>query len=249
MTDPLFLADIAGAGPGDVVLIEGPEGRHAATVKRMRVGESVLVADGAGAGLRGVIDSVAKNSVSVRVGELIARRPAALHTVAVQALAKGERSDIAVEAMTELGVDEIIAWQASRSIVRWEAKAEKGLAKWRSSARAATKQSRRFRIPQVSTAGTPGVVERLARADLALVLHEEATTPLSGLSVPSAGECVFVIGPEGGISPEELEAFRGAGARLVSLSDAVLRASTAGVVTLAQLQALAARGGPNGSDL
>lgn len=241
MTDPLFLADVSHAVPGEVVTVSGPEGRHAAVVKRMRPGEGVLLADGAGAGIRGVVDAVAKESITVRVNELIAREHGPLRMVAVQALAKGERSDIAVEAMTELGVDEIIAWQASRSIVRWQAKAEKGLAKWRSAATSATKQSRRLTIPAVSAATTGDIAHRLSRADLALVLHESATEPLADIDLPPHGECIFVIGPEGGIAPDELEQFEAVGAHRVSVSDAVLRASTAGVVALAQLQAISRR--------
>jgi 16S rRNA (uracil1498-N3)-methyltransferase len=249
MTDPLFLANLEGVKPGDLVTLDGSEGRHAAMVRRIRAGEMVLLSDGAGLAVRGQVVVAAKDSVDVRVSEPLSRRPPALRTVAVQALAKGERSDIAVEAMTEQGVDEIIAWQASRSIVRWQNKAEKGLTKWRSAAIAATKQSRRFRIPQVAYATTDEIVARVRDADLALVLHEDAEQPLSALSLPAQGECLFIIGPEGGISPDETEAFRAAGAKLVSVADAVLRASTAGVVALAQVQALSAVSGSAASGL
>jgi 16S rRNA (uracil1498-N3)-methyltransferase len=160
--------------------------------------------------------------------------------VAVQGLAKGERSDIAIEALTELGVDELCAWQASRSVVRWDVKADKGLARWATKVAEATKQSRRFRVPQVGYLNTAEVVARLRGAALGLVLHESATTPLSAIDLPESGEIVFVIGPEGGITPEELAAFAEVGALPVSISDAVLRTSTAGVVALAQLQALTA---------
>ncbi len=244
MTDPLFLADpgdIAAARPGSTITVGGDEGRHAATVRRLRVGESVMLADGAGRGVRGTVTAVGKSTIEVRTAELLRAPADPLEIVAVQALAKGARSDIAIEAMTEMGVDRIVAWQAARSIVRWDAKAAKGLAKWRTSATNAAKQSRRLRVPRIELADTGQVAGLLADADLALVLHEEAAQPLRALPVPASGRVVMVIGPEGGIAPAELEAFTRAGATTVLVSDAVLRTSTAGVVALAQLRALAGR--------
>ena len=79
----------------------------------------------------------------------------------------------------------------------------------------------------------------ISRADLTVVCHEDATTPLAQVSLPEHGEVVVVVGPEGGLTPDELSAFRSAGGQLVSLGDGVLRASSAGVVALAQLQVLA----------
>ncbi|MFT8395481.1 16S rRNA (uracil(1498)-N(3))-methyltransferase [Propionibacterium sp.] len=238
MTDALFLAQLSAAVPGSEVVVSGDEGRHAAAAKRMRAGESVLLSDGAGSGVRGEVTQVTKSSITVRVGELIEQPAEPLQIVAVQALAKGERSAIAIEVLTEMGAAEILAWQASRSVVRWDTKTDKGLAKWRATALAATKQSRRLRIPDVGYVSTEDVCSRLAAADLALVLHEDATQELREVPIPSAGECVVVVGPEGGISPAELEAFKAAGSRIVRVSDAVLRTSTAGVVAISQLRAL-----------
>lgn len=241
MTDPLFLADLAHTGPGDTVLVCGEEGRHAVVVRRIRVGEKVLLSDGEGAGVRGEVLEAGRDGMLVRVDEVLDPTPRPLRVVAVQALAKGERSDIAVEALTEIGADEILAWQAARSVVRWDAKIAKGVAKWSAFVLAATKQSRRLRIPPVSYASTQDVCRRLEAADLALVLHEDATEDLRQVAVPAAGECVLVVGPEGGISRAELDAFLAAGARTVRVSDAVLRTSTAGVVAVAQLEALRPR--------
>jgi 16S rRNA (uracil1498-N3)-methyltransferase len=153
-------------------------------------------------------------------------------------LAKGDRSELAVEMMTEIGVNEIVPWQASRSIVRWSPeRAARSLAKWRSAAREAAKQSRRLNVPQVSEpVDTRQLVQRAASADLALVLHEEAQESIAEVDLPRAGTVLIIIGPEGGISAEELGELTGAGARPVSISDGVLRTSTAGVVALAGLK-------------
>ena len=238
MTAALYLAEQLDYPVGTVFTLDGPEGRHAAVVKRARVGEEILVADGLGKALRCQVESVAKSSLDLLVLEELHTKPKPHKFVAVQALAKGDRSDIAIEAMTELGVDEVLAWQASRSIVRWEHKKEKGLVKWQQTLRQATKQSRRFQVPESDYLTTDQVVARIKAADLALVLHESAETWLPEIPLPSSGEILFIIGPEGGISEEELAEFAAHGAKPVLLSDAVLRASTAGVVALAQLQAL-----------
>lgn len=239
MTDALYLTDLTGVTVGGVVQVGGDEGRHAAVVKRTRVGESVLVSDGAGHAACGEVIEVTKQSIAVQVGELL-DEPAGRHRwTVVQGLAKGDRSEIAVEAMTELGADRIIAWQASRSVSRWDGKVDKGIAKWQSTAREATKQSRRFRVPEVGYLTTRGLTDLIAGAALAVICHEEATEPLVRVPLPVDGEVVVVVGPEGGISPDELDAFRAAGGRLVSLGGGVLRTSTAGLVALAQLAGLA----------
>lgn len=237
MTDALYLAELADLAVGDVIEITGDEGRHAATVKRTRVGEHLLVADGNGLGVSGEVVAVAKTLVQLRVDEIFEPSPSRYQWVAVQGLAKGERSDIAVEALTELGADEIIAWQSQRSVSRWDGKVEKGVAKWVSTARQATKQSRRFRVPKIRYAAAD-IVEALGDCDLILVAHEEATEPLARIQLPSQGRVGVVIGPEGGISETELARFQEAGAKIISLGDGVLRTSTAGLVALAQLQAL-----------
>lgn len=239
MSDALYLAELNGVGVGDVVRLEGSEARHAIASKRTRVGERLLLADGAGRAVRGEVVEVGRTSLALAVQEVVAEAAHRQHWVAVQGLAKGDRSELAVEMMTELGIDEIMAWQASRSIVRWnDDRSEKGLAKWRATAREATKQSRRFTIPTVNFATTKDIWGRITTAALAVVLHEEAELDLTELAVPEVGEMVFIIGPEGGITETELAAFVDAGAKPVRISDGVLRTSTAGVVALAQLQAL-----------
>ena len=242
MSDALFLARFDHVRIGGIVEVTGDEARHAVVVKRTRPGESVLLADGAGRAVRGRVVAAEKNRLALEVTELLASPPRAHRFVVAQALAKGDRSELAVEIMTELGVDEILAWQASRSIVRWQGeRGAKSLGRWAATAREATKQSRRFRIPEVSAADTSRVVERIGAAELALVLHESAEKTLSRVNLPEAGEILLIVGPEGGISPDELERFQQAGAVPVRISDGVLRTSTAGAIAIGQLTVLGER--------
>ena len=242
MSDALFLARFDQVRIGGIVEVTGDEARHAVVVKRTRPGESVLLADGAGRAVRGRVVAAERNRLALEVTEILASPPRAHRFVVAQALAKGDRSELAVEIMTELGVDEILAWQASRSIVRWQGeRGAKSLGRWAATAREATKQSRRFRIPEVSAAGTSRVVERIGAAELALVLHESAEKTLSRVNLPEAGEILLIVGPEGGISPDELERFQQAGAVPVRISDGVLRTSTAGAIAIGQLTVLGER--------
>jgi 16S rRNA (uracil1498-N3)-methyltransferase len=240
VTAPLFLLEtLADPRPavGAPLTLDGDEGRHAAVVRRIGPGEQVLVADGRGRGVRAVVTAAGKAGLELEVLEHLDAPDRPLRVVAVQALAKGDRSELAVEMLTEVGVDEIWPWQASRSIVRWTAeRGEKALGRWRSTAREATKQSRRLAVPTLRPVlSTAQLCAELGRADLALVLLEDATTPLRAVPLPASGTVVVVVGPEGGIAAEELERFAAAGARPVLVSDAVLRTSTAGVVAVAGL--------------
>lgn len=231
-----LLDEPAAAGPGDAVSLQGAEAHHASSVRRVRAGEEVTVGDGRGASLTGVVESVAPREVVVRIS---ARTDAPLpspRVVLVQALAKGDRDELAVQAATELGVDEIVPWQAARSVSRWDAtKAVKGRARWATIVREAAKQAHRPWVPTVSElTSTAGLVQRAAASRL-LVLEPTAPERLSTISVEHGDDrdVVLVVGPEGGIAPEELDALAAAGARLVRLGDTVLRTSTAGPAALA----------------
>ncbi len=184
-----------------------------------------------------------KRVFAVRVDEVRHDlRPAPAITV-VQALPKGERGELAVEVLTEIGVDTIVPWAASRSVAVWKGeRALKSHAKWQATAREAGKQSRRTWLPTVTPlASTTEVVALLGGAALVAVLHEDATTSLASLDVPTDGEIVVIVGPEGGIAPDELAAFEAAGAVTVRLGDEVLRTSTAGLAAVSALLARTAR--------
>lgn len=236
MTLPVFLADgLAGVRSGDRLVLDGDEGRHAATVKRIRAGEQVMLTDGAGTTATCTVIESAKTSLGLQVEETsFLDRESPMVTV-VQALPKGDRGELAVEVLTEVDVDRIVPWAASRSVAVWKGeRAVKGSAKWRATAREATKQARRAWVPEVTPlATTDEVVELIAQADLAVVLHEAAELPLADLDLDGVRHLLVIVGPEGGISEEELAAF--AGAKVVRLGSSVLRTSTAGVAAVAAL--------------
>ncbi|MDF2705989.1 16S rRNA (uracil(1498)-N(3))-methyltransferase [Nonomuraea muscovyensis] len=240
MTVPVFLSDVL---DGPELVLGGAEGRHAAAVRRLRAGERVDLTDGAGAVAECVVREVLKDALRLDVTsryEMAAPQP---RLVVVQGLPKGDRGELAVEMMTEAGVDVIVPWAASRSITQWKGeRAAKALGRWRSTAREAGKQARRFHLPEVTEpASTARVEQLLAGAALGLVLHEEAAEPLSGVELPAGGDIVVVVGPEGGVGDEELGRFRAAKAVPVLLGPTVLRTSTAGVAAAAVLLARTGR--------
>ncbi|MFI6443594.1 16S rRNA (uracil(1498)-N(3))-methyltransferase [Kitasatospora sp. NPDC050543] len=241
MTAPVFVvetAQLAGAAPGSVLRLDGPEGRHAAAVKRLEPGEAVTLADGLGLGVDGSVAAVhGKDAIDVTVAAVRHEPEPAPRIVVVQALPKGDRGELAVETMTEVGVDVIVPWAASRCITQWKGeRGAKALAKWRSTAREAGKQSRRLRFPEVrDPMTTRQLAPLLAAAAFAAVLHEEGAEPLATAELPGQGDIVLIVGPEGGVSPEELAAFAEAGARPHRLGSSVLRTSTAGVAAGALL--------------
>src|SRR3954447_9561365 len=232
---PLFLLDELPVA--EELLVDGAEGRHAVDVLRLTSGEPVRVGDGCGTVADAVVLAAGPGGLRVRVRSRYEVPPQQPELVLVQALPKGDRGPLAVDLATELGVDRIVPWTASRCVTRWrEDRVDKGLARWRAAARAATKQSRRPRMPEVTDPMTTRqVCGLLADADLALVLHEQARRSLAGVPVPSTGTVAVVVGPEGGLTDGEVLAFRAAGAQAVRLGQEVLRTSTAGAAALAAL--------------
>jgi 16S rRNA (uracil1498-N3)-methyltransferase len=240
---PVFVIDGVDLRAGNTVTLDGAEGRHAATVQRLRTGETVVLTDGRGRAATGVVGAVGRDALDVQVSDVSESASPQPRLVVVQALPKGDRGELAVATMTEIGVDEVVPWAADRCIARWEgARGEKALTKWRTTAREAAKQSRRTWFPEViDLASTDEVAARLRAAAAAIVLHEEAAAALTALELPAAGEVVAVVGPEGGLTPDELDTFIEAGASSYRLGPTVLRTSTAGPAALAVLLSRTAR--------
>jgi 16S rRNA (uracil1498-N3)-methyltransferase len=228
VTPPLFLIDAL--ADGDRLQLTGDEGRHAARVRRLTPGEQVVLGDGRGSLADCVVVEVTAYGLDVEVTSRRTVPPPERRLVVVQALPKGERAELAVETMTELGVDAIVPWAAARSVAQWHGpRGAKALDKWRRTAREAAKQSRRAWIPDVCDLAST------AQLTPTLVLHEAASAPLATVELPDRGDITLVVGPEGGITDDELATFEAAGATAVRLGEPVLRTSTAGTAALAAL--------------
>lgn len=246
MTLPQHLVPtLDGVVAGDAVTVEGDEAHHAVVVRRLRVGESLLLTDGLGRLVTGEVSATGKRSFTVvarAVEDLPEPRP---RITVVQALPKGDRGELAVEVLTEVGVARVVPWAAARSVAVWKGeRAAKSLAKWQATAREAAKQSRRSWHPEVvPLASTDEVAALVADADVAIVLHEDATEPLGALALPGDGEILVVVGPEGGLTDEEVTRLVAAGAVAVRLGSEVLRTSTAGVAAVSALLARTPRWG------
>ncbi|GED98463.1 16S rRNA (uracil(1498)-N(3))-methyltransferase [Gordonia crocea] len=247
MSPPLFWVDEAPAA-GTETELTGAEGRHAVTVTRIAVGETVILGDGAGASATcEVVATRGKDTLRVRAVEYrFVDRPRPLVTV-VQALPKSERSELFVELATEAGADVIVPWQSSRSVARWVgSKADKGVAKWRSAAATAAKQSRRAWIPEIADlASTTSVRARCAEAieggGIVVALHESGSESFHGIAFRDAPQVVLVVGPEGGLAEDELVDLAAIGAHTAVLGPQVLRTSTTAAVALGALGALSDR--------
>ena len=215
--------------------LDGDEGRHAATVKRMREGEVIHLCDGQGSRAVATVVKVHKHSLDLTFDNFTFEEAPEPRFVVVQALAKGERAELAVEMLTEVGADAIIPWRAEHSIGKWDS-IDKGLEKWRRTSRESAKQSRRAWIPEISNLqSTAQVCELMSQAQSVFVLHESADQALAACAIREQGTIMIVVGPEGGISPDELTAFSNAGARVVHMGASVMRTSTAGAIAVGGL--------------
>ena len=215
--------------------LDGDEGRHAATVKRMREGEVIHLCDGQGSRAIATVVHVHKHSLDLIIDQFTFEDAPEPRFVVVQALAKGERAELAVEMLTEVGADAIVPWRAEHSIGKWDS-VEKGLEKWRRTSRESAKQSRRAWIPEISNLkSTAEVCELMSQAQSVFVLHESADQALAACAIREQGTIMIVVGPEGGISPDELAAFSKAGARVVHMGASVMRTSTAGAIAVGGL--------------
>lgn len=246
MVATLFYVD-ALPDAGGLAVVGGDEGFHAATVRRIRPGEQLVLGDGAGAMAHCEVEAAGRDGLSARVLERWRVEPGRPPVTVVQALPKSERSELAIELATEAGADAFLAWQAARCVASWQgARVDKGLRRWRAVVRSAARQSRRAYIPPVdgvlsTSALTQRIRDDVAAGAVVLALHESATTRLADVAVAQANSLTLLVGPEGGIAPEEVEAFTEAGAVTVRLGPQVLRTTTTAAVALGALGVLTPR--------
>jgi 16S rRNA (uracil1498-N3)-methyltransferase len=222
---------------GGTARIIGAEARHAVTVGRARVGEQLSIGNGSGLVVTGSVTAATPTELTIDIGNVSRETLPTPALVLVQALAKGDRDELAVQAATELGVDAVVPWSASRSVSRWEGpKIAKGEERWRAIVREAAKQSIRAWVPEVGPLTTTKQLASLAQTSRVIVLDPLAETPLSAL-VSDGRDIMLVVGPEGGIAPSEFEALTSSGAERAKLGDSILRTSTAGPAAIAVLSA------------
>ncbi|GAB3805203.1 16S rRNA (uracil(1498)-N(3))-methyltransferase [Humibacter antri] len=236
--------DLDHAVTGGEVLLEGAEAKHVVSVSRTRVGDALKVTNGQGLLVHGVVQSAGPTLVVARVDAVAHIERAQPRIVLVQALAKGDRDELAVQAAVELGVDTVVPWQASRSVSRWQGdRAHKGVQRWRTIVREATKQSMRAWLPAVADPVTTAQLAERATTSRMLVLEPGATLPLTGIRFVADDhrDVVVVVGPEGGVASEESARLTAAGATSVRLGESVLRTSTAGPAAIAVLNAAIGR--------
>ncbi|ORV14037.1 16S rRNA (uracil(1498)-N(3))-methyltransferase [Mycobacterium celatum] len=231
---------------GGLAVVGGDEGFHAATVRRIRPGEQLTLGDGAGGLASCVVEQAGRDGLTARVLDRWSVAPAQPLVTVVQALPKADRSELAIELATEAGADAFVAWQAARCVARWEGtRVDRGLHRWRAVVRSAARQSRRAHIPPVDgVLSTAELVERVREEGaVVLALHESATDRLADIDVAQANSLTLLVGPEGGIAPDEIDALTDAGAVAVRLGPTVLRTSTAAAVALGALGVLTRRWG------
>ncbi len=241
----LYLVDEALAPEVTSVALTGAEAKHAASVARVRVGEYLWISDGQGNRVWGYATEVTPSRVLIAIERFESQPERHPELWLIQALAKGDRDERAIEMATELGVGRIVPWAAARSISRWDGKEAKALERWRTIVKEASKQSIRSRIPVVTELASTGDVAKLAEAVHLLVLHPAAEASLSSLDLETMSQdgrpIAVVVGPEGGLADEELAKLTEAGAHTVQLGPEVLRTSTAGAAAIAVLSSRLAR--------
>jgi len=225
----LFFVEDLPTTVGATYEFDNEDANHAIRVLRMGTGEIFNLSDGAGSWSQVQVLSVAKKSMQVKVLETGTQETLDTHFTVIQAIPKGDRIKESIEMCTEGGADRIVMWKASRSIGRSDDKIEK----LQTTAREASKQSRRFRIPEViGVATTNAVVDQIAQADLAIVFHESATMKVSEVVAPGCKKVAIIIGPEGGLTEDEIDTFAAAGAKVALMGRPVLRSAHAGLAAL-----------------
>jgi 16S rRNA (uracil1498-N3)-methyltransferase len=243
MVEPLFKKKFSVTpSEGSCVELDAEEAKHAISVRRMRVDEAIQLTDGHGLRVKGFVSEIRPKSLMVKVATVTQEQSPVTEITLVQALAKGDRDELAIQAATELGIMRVIPWQAERSISRWDAaKAAKGQVRWQVICDEAAKQSLRVWHPQVETLADSGAITKLfVEFDQVFVLDPTASQGLASQKAFSSRIAV-VVGPEGGIDESELSLFEAAGAIRVGLGESILRTSTAGVAAISVIQAALGR--------
>ncbi|HLS14727.1 MAG TPA: 16S rRNA (uracil(1498)-N(3))-methyltransferase [Beutenbergiaceae bacterium] len=244
MSRPVFLvpaATLTGRRVGDQVAVTGSEARHAIRARRLRPGERVDLVDGSGGrGTAEITDlDAVTDTLRAQLMQFTIEPAPEVDLALVQALGKGGRDELAVEMSTEVGAGQITPWQSARAVSRWRgAKVDGGRQRWQQIATAAAKQARRSHFPEVQPLVVGDdlvdvVTRACAQGEVVLILHEEAATPIGEVRLQGAHRISVVVGPEGGLTPDEVTALRAAGGQPVRLGPHVLRTSTAGPVALA----------------
>ncbi len=225
----LFFVEDLPTTVGERYQFQNDDALHAVRVLRTTVGDIFNLSDGKGAWAKVVVREAAKKSLKVEVLETGFQEPLEQSFTVIQAIPKGDRVKEAIELCTEGGADRIVMWKSARSIGKSEDKIEK----LQVTAREASKQSRRFRIPSVvGVATTENIIDEIAKVDCAIVLHEAALLPVSQVVIPGAKKIAIIIGPEGGLTDEEVDTFAAAGAKVALLGRPVLRSAHAGLAAL-----------------
>jgi len=238
MVEPLFRFNEP-LVPGQEVQLTGPEGHHAAAVRRMRVGEAIALTNGRGLKARGVVRAVAPKQLTIAVHSVETIESPVVSFTLVQAVAKGDRDELAVQAATELGAGKVVPWQADRSVSKWDGKEEKNRERWQQIVDEAAKQALRPWFPPVNQVqSSKSLAKQIAEsAGTFLVLDPTAVMSLNQVELSKSGEVALIVGPEGGITEAELALFETAGAKRVHLGSGILRTSTAGMAAISVLAA------------
>ena len=225
----LFFVDDLPTTVGQKYEFANEDANHAIRVLRMQGGDYFNLSDGKGNWSHVEVLEVHKKHMTVAVIESGFQEPLETSFTVIQAIPKGDRVKEAIEQCTEGGADRIVMWKAARSI----GKSDDKIQKLQNTAREASKQSRRFRIPAViGVATTTNIIDEIAKVDLAIVFHEGATMKLSQVITPGAKKIAVIIGPEGGLTDDEIESFAAAGAKAALMGRPVLRSAHAGLAAL-----------------
>ena len=226
----------------DRVTFDRDESHHLARVLRLRAGDSVVAVDGSGREFTVRLDTLAPEAAGTIVGVVARNMESPFPITLVQGLPKGDKLEAVIRAATELGVARIAPALTTRSIVRLDAaRAASRLARWQRVAREAAKQSGRSELPAIEPPRplAEWIAEPANERALRLCLWEEERMPLAdalATLAPTPTSAVVIVGPEGGLTSDEIAVARLAGWRVAGFGPRLLRTETAGPAVIATLQ-------------